>query len=325
MSASSSTLHPPAVHTHHGHNGADDDDDQPESPESGKVIEGSRPSSPVDDSEIHETPFGGWSSASYLEVNVRGPTYLQSKHKINARLPLLEVAEVEVLTSKERLANVADRHDSPILKWNGGKVSNSAKINELDPSTFTFVINFMVPQKDNGVYVVMYFRHRSSTPINPADYKHYPNIDEKRVRVNNGKYVDPQLESSAIAAALLALKRFIHTEDDHYRDTRLKFIPRIVEGPWLVKKAVGTKPAIIGMKLKQSYHSNPGKNYYEVDIDVSSASAAASIYSVVKGQARNLIIDLSFLMEGQEVETLPEVLLAAARIIHIDVEHAKRL
>lgn len=41
-------------------------------------------------------------------------------------------------------------------------------------------------------------------------------------------------------------------------------IPRCVEGPWPVKAAVGTTPAIMGTKILHTYHRQVDKNCFEV-------------------------------------------------------------
>jgi hypothetical protein len=41
--------------------------------------------------------------------------------------------------------------------------------------------------------------------------------------------------------------------DDALRDARLKLIPRIVEGNWIVRRACPPTPAILGAKLKQHH------------------------------------------------------------------------
>lgn len=55
---------------------------------------------------------------------------------------------------------------------------------------------------------------------------------------------------------------------NEYRDNRFKLIPRVVKGAWILKKAVGTTPAILGKKLTQQYF--PGPHYFEVDVNVNS-------------------------------------------------------
>jgi hypothetical protein len=50
------------------------------------------------------------------------------------------------------------------------------------------------------------------------------------------------------------LKPFFFGDSDEYRDQRFKLIPKIVEGNWVVRKSVGSTPAILGTKLKQHYY-----------------------------------------------------------------------
>ena len=46
--------------------------------------------------------------------------------------------------------------------------------------------------------------------------------------------------------------------------TRFKLIPTVVEGPYIVRKAVGNKPALLGRKLNQRYFR--GSGYVETDV-----------------------------------------------------------
>ena len=45
---------------------------------------------------------------------------------------------------------------------------------------------------------------------------------------------------------------------------RFKLIPSIVSGPFIVRKAVGNKPALLGRKVTQRYFRGPG--YVETDV-----------------------------------------------------------
>jgi hypothetical protein len=42
-------------------------------------------------------------------------------------------------------------------------------------------------------------------------------------------------------------------EADARRNRRLKLIPRVVVGPWLVRQVVGTTPVLLGQKVKVKY------------------------------------------------------------------------
>lgn len=50
------------------------------------------------------------------------------------------------------------------------------------------------------------------------------------------------------------LERFV-TEEDAWRNSRFKVLPHVVEGGYLVKKAVGMTPCLIGNKGKSAYYS----------------------------------------------------------------------
>uniref|UniRef100_A0A7S0KE79 Protein ENHANCED DISEASE RESISTANCE 2 C-terminal domain-containing protein n=2 Tax=Micromonas pusilla TaxID=38833 RepID=A0A7S0KE79_MICPS len=103
------------------------------------------------------------------------------------------------------------------------------------------------------------------------------------------------------------LGRFIHG-NDHFRNSRLKLIPRVALGPWVVQRAVGTKPLIVGRALKVTYHSS--QHYMEVDIDIGSSTVANNIVRFVLGYVRTLVVDMCFLIEGKRVDELP------VRVLH---------
>ena len=126
---------------------------------------------------------------------------------------------------------------------------------------------------------------------------------------------DTSIDLQRLAAFDRCMRAFLDG-DDQTRDSRLKIIPRIAEGSWLVKKGVGTTPAILGRKVKQTYYRNSYKNYIEIDADVGSSVVAGKILSLVKSAATSLIIELSFLLQGESEDELPESMLTGVRIIH---------
>jgi len=95
--------------------------------------------------------------------------------------------------------------------------------------------------------------------------------DEKK---STGSASNSDEKKSAPHASLHAemqpsFRKLLHafmTGNDEYRKGRFKFIPRAVEAPWIVRKAVGTQPAILGNKLTQTYHADPKLNYLEASI-----------------------------------------------------------
>ena len=59
--------------------------------------------------------------------------------------------------------------------------------------------------------------------------------------------------------------------------------------------------------------------YMEVDVDCNSSPAAGRIVSLVKSYARSLVVDLSFVIEAQTADELPERVIGSARMQHIDL------
>lgn len=92
------------------------------------------------------------------------------------------------------------------------------------------------------------------------------------------------------------------------------------QGPWVVQRAVGTKPLIVGRALKVTYHSS--QHYMEVDIDIGSSTVANNIVRFVLGYVRTLVVDMCFLIEGKRVDELPERLIGTSRVAHLEPESA---
>ena len=63
--------------------------------------------------------------------------------------------------------------------------------------------------------------------------------------------------------------------------------------------------------------------YLEVDVDCNSSPSAGRIVSLVKSYARSLVVDLSFVVEAQTADELPERLLGSTRMMHIDLSETQ--
>eukprot|EP00457_Paulinella_chromatophora_P002388 gb/GEZN01002392.1/.p1 GENE.gb/GEZN01002392.1/~~gb/GEZN01002392.1/.p1 ORF type:complete len:729 (-),score=113.56 gb/GEZN01002392.1/:136-2322(-) len=200
----------------------------------------------------------------------------------------------------------------------------SARFTEWDatfPYAFIFVVNFVVPDGDNWWNVVIYLGLRkehlklSSTPNNDA-------AGTEPVKEQQGMaWPEPPPASPAkfvcnsgedVSGFITMLNSYL-SKDGEFRDACLKLIPQVIEGSWMVRKAVGTTPAIVGKKLTQSYTGN-GRTYLETVIDVGSSQIGSSILGMVKSYASNLTIDLSFTLQGKQEDELPERLLGGLRL-----------
>jgi hypothetical protein len=111
-------------------------------------------------------------------------------------------------------------------------------------------------------------------------------------------------------------KPFFFGDSDEYRDKTFKLIPRIVDGNFVVRKAVGSKPAVLGSKVKQYYIQND--RYFELIVDIGSDSIANNIVKLALGYCKTLVVDMMFLLEGHDESMLPERILGGVEMINID-------
>ncbi|XP_022938154.1 protein ENHANCED DISEASE RESISTANCE 2-like isoform X1 [Cucurbita moschata] len=150
---------------------------------------------------------------------------------------------------------------------------------------FVLIINLQVPAKPNYSMVMYYSADR---PVNKSSLL--------------GKFVDG---------------------NDMYRDSRFKLIPSIVEGYWMVKRAVGTKACLLGKAVKCKYLRQD--NFLEIDVDIGSSTVARSVIGIVLGYVTSLVVDLAILIEAKEEEELPEYILGTVRLNRVRLDSAVTL
>ncbi|XP_039059992.1 protein ENHANCED DISEASE RESISTANCE 2-like [Hibiscus syriacus] len=115
------------------------------------------------------------------------------------------------------------------------------------------------------------------------------------------------------------LEKFLDGTDE-FRDSRFKLIPSIVEGYWMVKRAVGTKGCLLGKAVSCKYFRQD--NFLEIDVDIGSSSVARSVIGLVLGYVTSLVVDLAILIEANEEAELPEYILGSVRLNRVRLESA---
>jgi len=263
-------------------------------------------------------PGQNWGVISPAGMKVRGRNYLLDKKKIPASPPLLDLYAADLVNVEEPLWHIA--RYLPSVKYS--------------PAPFHLVLNIMYPA---GSYAPMQCLVATWTcPVHPMhvtaeelvaacclrDEEVGRTEEEERGEDNDGssssKSCDP--DGSALAGAKL-LQEWMKGDGaaaNAQRNKILKMIPRIAKGPWLVKKAVGTTPVLLGQKLTTKYHR--GDNYFEIDIDISSDTVARSVTGLVVGTITSLVVDWCILLEGKSEEQLPERILGSVRFDHLDLK-----
>ncbi len=125
------------------------------------------------------------------------------------------------------------------------------------------------------------------------------------------------MKSASEASALW--KRFI-TGDDEFRRSRFKLIPSIPEGPWVVKKSVGSKPVILGRAVQMKYFQT--ESYLEACVDICMDRVAKHITSLCRSQSSNFKVNMGYVLEGMDDSELPEQLLCCVQYDHLELSHA---
>lgn len=120
--------------------------------------------------------------------------------------------------------------------------------------------------------------------------------------------------------ARIARRFFAPEADTKWRNNTLKLIPRCVNAPFVVKRAVGEVPTLLGNKLQQFYFS--AENYFEVDVNISSSRIAQYTVGLALNSANVVVCDLAFVLQGASPAELPEVVAACMRIEHIVMKDA---
>ncbi|EEC72293.1 hypothetical protein OsI_05468 [Oryza sativa Indica Group] len=89
-----------------------------------------------------------------------------------------------------------------------------------------------------------------------------------------------------------------------------------VTGSWIVRQSVGSTPCLLGKSVDCSYVRGAG--YLEVDVDIGSSAVANGVLGLVFGVVTTLVVDMAFLIQANTYEELPEQVIGAARLAHVE-------
>jgi len=231
-----------------------------------------------------------WTCPGSAGYRVRGRNYLSDKKKISAAEPMFRLLSVDLVKLDQ-----PTRHIGQYLT----SVRNS-------PSTFSFVVQIMVPGPPHLALVIMWGSRDECFGLDSASMS----LDDTDASIGTEHELPP---------FDLALMRFF-TGDDETRNSSFKLIPHVINGSFIIRQSVGSTPVLLGKKLKQYYFKTA--RYIEVDIDVGSSYTAATVVNMVSGVTRTLVVDLAVVLEGKTQQELPESLLGTVRLDHLDLNTA---
>ena len=227
-----------------------------------------------------------WAEPDPNTFRVRGKTYMKDKRKINAGRSIGRLIATDVVVVEKTQYGGICNHPTQRVQL---ALERERKGVESGLPPFLFVVNICLPGPPffHGVF---YYAIDDMSTIDGTD----------------------GTPSSKLC------NEFIFGKSDKFRNETFKLIPQIVEGNFIVRKAVGSTPAIMGTKLTQTYAR--GDRFFEVILDCGSSSVATGVIRVSLGYAKEMVIDMGFLLEGKDEGVLPERIFGGARIknLHFD-------
>jgi len=213
---------------------------------------------------------------------VRGKAYLRDKKKCKGKDSMFELVGCDMFETEEVHKHVALLEGSVFQRMR----RNAARAGVECPRVL--IVNWMTPGIGGDLIShVQYYAEKPFTPVTEDDVMYKRMVDH-----------------------------FMTTDNDKFRIGRLKLIPQVQVGPWVVKKAVG-QPALVCKALDTYCHV--GEGYCEIAIDVGSSKVAQKVMGVCTSFAKSLVIDLGYTIEGKKEEELPERVLGAIRLHYIDL------
>mmetsp|Transcript_3770 Transcript_3770/g.9884 ORF Transcript_3770/g.9884 Transcript_3770/m.9884 type:complete len:1027 (-) Transcript_3770:1839-4919(-) len=231
-------------------------------------------------------PLGSerWAEPDPNSFLVRGPNYLADGVKINAGSSIGKLIAMDCVAVDKPIITGLSLHPTERIQLALKREKEmKEKGLQCDTPPFIFAVNIIVPATQ-CFHAVFYYAVDDMSTIDGTD----------------------GTPSSRLC------QKFIFGDSDVFRDETFKLIPRIVEGNFLVRKAVGSTPAIMGTRLKQYYVRN--ERFMEIVLDCGSSQVAEGVIKLSLGYAKTLVVDMGFLLEAREDEHLPERIFGGVRV-----------
>ncbi|XP_052297631.1 protein ENHANCED DISEASE RESISTANCE 2-like isoform X2 [Citrus sinensis] len=93
-----------------------------------------------------------------------------------------------------------------------------------------------------------------------------------------------------------------------------------LQGSWIVRQSVGSTPCLLGKAGYCNYIRGP--KYLEIDVDIGSSTVANGVLGLVVGVITTLVVDMAFLVQANTTDELPERLIGAVRVSHMELKSA---
>jgi hypothetical protein len=229
-----------------------------------------------------------WARPDANSFRVRGKMYKKDKQKINAGPSAFRLITTDILVADKHIRGICNRPKERVQLALEREKKRKAQGMESDMPPFVFVVNILIAGPPH-YQMIFYYAIDDISMIDGTDGTPFSKL----------------------------AKQFFFSGDDDFRDKTFKLIPQIVKGNFVVRKAVGSTPAIIGTKLKQTYVTSD--RFLELIIDTGSSSVAAGVTRLSSSYGKELVLDMAFLLEGNDESTLPEKVMGCVRLKNADL------
>ena len=249
--------------------------------------------------EKHISPH--WSSdVEVLEwLKVRGPGYLTQKKKQTPAVPVMECVHVDLFSLDDHVDDVSDVRPESWLNrqrdaWtNARSKSNNEQSTSLSHRPWTFVFQFQNPGPP-VVSICCYFQ-----PTGSRAGMNLPQLLKHELGTPFGK----------------CLSRFLNA-DDATRNSKFKMVCALLDAPWALRAAVPRRPIILGKKLGRGFGLKyfQSSDHFEIDFELGQNKFMERVYRSLKWASALSSEEIVFMIEGQDVDELPEVVLGAVSL-----------
>lgn len=233
-----------------------------------------------------------WGEPNAEEYNVRSKNYMTNGIKEPSEKSAFRLLTVDLVNSEKPIYTGMCAHPGERIQL---ALERERKTGVRELPEFVFAVNLCIPAE--RIYHAVF----------------YYGIDKATMN---------EIKQGGSAFGRL-MKKFIFGESDDFRNKSFKLIPRIVQGNYMVRKGVGTKPAILGKKIKQSYVLGGGSSetdprHFEIIVDIASDGVAKQITKLCLGFCTSIVVEMMFALEGSDEFTLPERIFGGAALKNVD-------
>jgi len=231
-----------------------------------------------------------WNEAPHSQFNVRSRYYMTKGHK-GKKVPSMpsacELKHVLLIPSNEKLYHIANHWPLP------------PRPPDAQP---WIIVTFLVPPLGKGpkLHLVMVFERKPSQD-------------------------DTLEEHDRDSFAAMFAKCFDEQSGGDFLANRIKVLPFLTAGAnFVICRLVNNQPGLIVAAIQT--HQYNGEGYAEVDIDIEDmkqsafASLAKNIIDAVTPRVRSYVIDLAFMLQGENEAELPERCIGGCRLVRLDLK-----